>query len=60
MLTLPETVEELDIRGNNSICPEDKEDSALNGNLCCIIVIVHDHQIHEDVAQQEEEPFPTP
>lgn len=54
MLTFPETIEELDIVGNEGICPENKEDSALNGNLSCIIVIVHDHQIHEDVPQQEE------
>lgn len=58
MLTLTEVVERFDVVGDGGVDPEEKQDGRLHCYLGCISFIIHDNQVHEDIAQQEQQPLP--
>lgn len=60
MLALAEVVEQLDVVGDHGVYPEEHEDGRLHRYLSCIALIIHDHQVHEDIAKQEQQPLPEP
>ena len=51
-------IEKFKVGRNQRISPEDKKNSGLHCYFGRIALLVHYHEVHEGVAEQEEQPLP--
>ena len=57
-LRLVEAVEGIDILKHNGVSPEDEEDAGLQRYFESVPAVVEDDQVHECIAEYEQQPVP--